>query len=116
MTTQILDLENVRMVGINNKYIWNPKMGRLILSREYRDFKNMIITCTTKIEDVKIEGIYIWFSGYCDIDAGIKAIIDGVCEKLGVNDREITRLHVNKLPIKRGQAGYLKVYIEGDKV
>ena len=103
---KVLDIENVKIIGKNNKYI-KGRNGQLILSKEYRDFKNMISLCCSKKMIEPPYMIVIDLEMYNDIDAPIQAILDGLtCIK---DDRYIEELYIYKTPIKRGQLGKVSV-------
>lgn len=108
----VLDIDNVKIIGKNKKYIKSRVTGNLILSPEYRDFKTQLFHAMKK---VNLDGPYyvtISLSTYLDIDAPVQAIFDTLEDK-GIikNDREILEYTVKKYPIKKGELGRIQVDI-----
>jgi Holliday junction resolvase RusA-like endonuclease len=112
---KIIDIEGIKIASINQKYGFAN--GRAYLTKQYRDFKRLIVMPCKKF---KLDGPYrlqIEFGGYIDIDAPIKCILDGIATA-GVicNDREVYELKVIKYPQKKGADNWLIVHIETIKI
>lgn len=109
----ILSIENIKLGSINEKYAWNKKLGRLILSDTYRDFKNLIILKAVRGQIKAPYKVMIKAETYRDIDNFIKPLHDGL-EVAGIisNDRYILEEHIYKTPIKRGRPNKIDVWIE----
>jgi len=107
---EILNIKNIKIPSINNKYQYNPKIKRLFLNDAYRNFKKLVSLYCRKY---KLQGPYevsITFSGSVDIDNPIKPILDGLQDaEVITDDREIQRLVVNKYPMKRTDENWLIV-------
>lgn len=58
--------------------------------------------------------VAIEFQGYCDVDAPIKCVLDGIFRPgiIDTDDRQVMELIVKKKHIKRGSLGSIQVYIE----
>lgn len=97
---KVLDVENIPIVSVNRKYI-KGRNGRLILSREYREFKNNVAKLCRKCAIEKPYIVNISYSGRNDIDNSIKPILDAL-EFAGVlcNDKYVHELRVRKIPAK----------------
>jgi len=115
---KILDIENIKLPSINNKFGLHKKRLRLFVLNDYSDFKMLIhdYAITTVAGQERIEPPYhirIAYSGYVDIDAFVKPLLDGL-ESSGVieNDRYVQKLTIEKTPLKRGQPGNLEVWLE----
>lgn len=112
----IVDLNNINMASINQKYINKS----FVLSKEYRNFKDAVSwNCKAHIKEKEFDilrkfKIAIEFSAYCDVDAPIKPILDGIFRPgiIDADDRQVLELHIIKKPLKRGSLGSLQVYIE----
>ena len=109
----IISLNNIKIASINQKYNYNPKTGKLFLSKPYRDFKNLIILNATRKKIEAPYAITIEVETYNDIDSFCKPLLDGL-EKAGVidNDKSILKMHIYKTQIKRGQPNKLDVWVE----
>ncbi len=110
---QVISIQNLKFVSLNRKYIKNRYTGQLMLSTEYRNFKDLI---TLSVRKGFIEPPYrvrIEMETPQDIDNSLKAIFDAI-QQAGVidNDRNILEANLIKTPVKKGQAGSLKVFIE----
>ena len=115
---KILDIENIKLPSINNKFGLDKKRMRLFVLKEYSDFKMLIhdYAITTVAGQERIEPpyhVHVEYSGYVDIDAFIKPLLDGL-ESAGIieNDRYVQKLTIEKTPLKRGQLGCLEVWLE----
>lgn len=110
MSNYVIDLKDIKFGSINNRYNRN-----FSLTKEYRNFRKMLVlVCDKKkLKPPYFVSINIWC--YQDIDASIKVILDAL-EIAGTikNDRDIIILFVKKYPIKKGKKGSLKVYVEGN--
>jgi Holliday junction resolvase RusA-like endonuclease len=114
---KIIDIEGIKIASINQKYGYNRTLGRAFISKEYSQFKKLVIMSCKKL---RLDGPYrlqIEFGGYIDIDAPIKCIMDGI-ETAGViyNDREVYELKVIKYPQKKGADNWLIVHIDTIKI
>ena len=107
-----LDISNIKLISKNKKY-GISRAGTLILTKEYRNFKKEIhFSCKnilTKINSPYI--VKIDLETPMDIDASIQPILDGMQGKSFKNDSQILKLVVNKIKIKKGQLGSLKVWV-----
>jgi len=108
--TLVLDLNNVKLASINNKYI----SRQYILTKEYRNFKKLATKACAKLNMDPPYKITIMFKMYKDIDAPLKPVLDAL-ETAGIitNDRYVTELHIHKETIKRGHPEAVKVWVEG---
>lgn len=108
---KVIDMKEVKLRSVNNKYNLNPKTKRLFLNPTYRKLKEEL---TAQVKDVEVEAPYkvlIVFDTYLDIDNPVKLILDSLGGII-TNDRDILCLTVVKRPIIRGRPGRLKVYLE----
>lgn len=108
MYKKVLDLKNISLVSINEKYI-NKKFAT---SKEYKDYKEMVFLCCKKgkLYNGKISlKIIVWTNK--DIDNVLKPTIDGL-ERIIKNDRNILELIVQKIEIKRDEKEAITVYIK----
>jgi len=110
---KVLELHNIKIPSINNKFGYNPKINRLYVLPEYNSFKNIIKNNVSNIHIEPPYSISILFSAYIDIDNPIKPTLDALQES-GIidNDKNIIELSIIKSPIKRGQPGSISIYIE----
>jgi hypothetical protein len=111
-TVRVLDIDNVKIPSINKKYILSN--GRLVLSREYRDFKNLLTGLVSRrMKFAPPHFMSIEISTYKDIDNCVKLIIDAVAGA-GIieNDRSVLQLYVEKIPRKKGEPERLIVSVE----
>lgn len=109
----ILEAEGIKLISVNDKFM--IARGRMILTSKYRSCKQEIFWRTIKppkFDKSKSYLINIWMHGYIDIDNHNKVVIDGVCQRLDYNDRDLLELHVYKVKRKRGKLAYLRVEIE----
>lgn len=108
---QILNIKNIRMCSVNNKYI-----GRsFAISPDYRNFKKLIKALTKKIPCKPPYYFYVELKMYMDIDNPMKVIQDAMCEKLEINDRDILGVHIVKETQKRGLPGELRIWLDDEK-
>jgi Holliday junction resolvase RusA-like endonuclease len=96
--TRVIDLNEVKLTSVNRKYILSK--GRLVLSKEYRDFKKMISLCCRKKQkwNIPIRVIIRFdYASRFDIDNPCKPILDGM-QDAGIisNDAIIKQLFVIK--------------------
>lgn len=110
---KVVDIENIKIPSINNKYGYNPKSGKLYLNGPYREFKKLLVSHCV---DISIAGPYsvsIFIEGYLDIDNAIKVTLDAIQEK-GVidDDKNVLELNIIKVPAKRGTPGSIAVYVD----
>jgi Holliday junction resolvase RusA-like endonuclease len=110
--TRVIDLNEVKLTSVNRKYI--VARGRLVLSKEYRDFKKIISLCCRKSKSWNIPirvTIRVDYKSRFDIDNPNKPILDGM-EDSGIisNDSIIKQLFVIKDEEYKG--GRLTVDIE----
>jgi Holliday junction resolvase RusA-like endonuclease len=111
---KILELVDVKLAKINQKFNVNRKTGALFANKEYTKFKNDVATCTLVPSNFDYKESFcleIYVSTYSDIDASIKPILDGICMKLGMDDKYILNLHIYKKPIKKGYPETLRVFL-----
>lgn len=109
----VIDLENVHLACINQKFGYNPKTGRLFATAQYKDFKKLLVMSAKKGAIKAPYHVKIEFSGRADIDAHIKPILDSL-QIAGIldNDKSVMRLSVFKRnPERRGETR-LKVGVE----
>jgi Holliday junction resolvase RusA-like endonuclease len=111
MMQKVIDLQDVQIRSVNKKYIINRRTGRLVPSREYREFKNILEWACTGKSIEKPYRVKILLETYLDIDNPLKAILDSL-NKIIEDDRYILELIVCKKPLKRGKKGKIKVFIE----
>lgn len=110
---EVLNLENIKIGSVNNKYGLSKKTKKFFLNKDYKAFKKLIMVYCRKVKVESPYHIVIIFDGYIDIDNPIKPILDGM-EEAGViiNDRYIIQLTVKKNPLPRGKKNKLKIFIE----
>jgi len=97
---RILDISNIRLVSLNNKYYKN--FG---LTKEYRGFKDTIKLLAKKQKIKPPVRIEIYMETPLDIDNPMKPIFDGL-EKISFDDdKYILELKVFKKAIKRASKG-----------
>lgn len=113
--TKIIDLENIDLVSINEKYgaTIRSRKPALYTTEKYKRFKKLICDNVKKISIDPPYKIFVEVSCYADIDSFLKPLLDGI-ELSGVikNDRYFTELNVKKTNQKRGRPSVLKVFIE----
>lgn len=104
----ILDT-TISFVGKNKKYIKNKHTGQLILSPEYRKFKQDLFI---RIKKIKGNFPFIILELFCyhDIDAVIQPVLDSISKKLKQNDRDIQLLIVVKHFVPKGQTNRLVIH------
>jgi len=105
---QVMNIDSIKFGSLNNKYNKN-----FSLTRSYRDFKNLLILSTVKGKIDPPYSILILANMYQDYDNVLKPIGDAL-QSTGVidDDKNILAVKIIKEPIKRGQMGSLKVWIE----
>jgi Holliday junction resolvase RusA-like endonuclease len=112
----ILDVENVTLPNVNQKYGYSPTSRRLYLNKEYREFENVIITLMQRYaRGVKVDPPYsisIHVKTYMDADNFLKPIIDSM-SKAGIigNDKDVLHYEVVKTPKKKGSGSCIKVEV-----
>lgn len=125
---KILDLDNIRIIGKNRKYILGRGRRQLVLSPEYREFVATIANhVRASFASVQFYGLLnagkVWYPPYIvridysmahDIDAPVQATLDAMV-RAGVieDDKHINQLHVFKHDRKRGAPGRIEIYLEG---
>ena len=129
MLITIIDIDNLYFVSLNKKYTKSKTTHKLILTDEYRKFKdtlNGFITqgmkkLTAACNDYKFPldppyQLFIQASCYLDYDNILKPIGDSL-ENTNVitNDKFITSVTITKSPIQRGAPGSLQVFIKSLK-
>lgn len=107
---RIVDISEIKLTSINQKYIFNPRIHRLALSPKYAAMKRLIESVVVKAKCLPPYKVVISISTYLDLDAPIKCVLDAIKPAI-TDDRDIVELHVYKEPLKRGVAGYLRVDI-----
>jgi Holliday junction resolvase RusA-like endonuclease len=105
----VLSLKSIKLPSINKKYILSRR--RLILSKQYREFKEYLSAQCLKVDICPPYFVKIYVESYADIDNGIKMIIDSLKGNCIGDDRDIIKLEVIKKKIKRGKSGRLEVYV-----
>ena len=109
----IVDIENIKLPTINNRYGVNSKTGQLYLSSEYRRFKRDLVNCCRKVIILPPYSIIISQKTYKDIDATIKILLDSLQQARVIkDDKFIINLHIIKIPILKGQPESLKIDVE----
>jgi Holliday junction resolvase RusA-like endonuclease len=111
---KILDLKNIKIASVNKKYGYNPKSGKLYLTKEYKDFKNLV-TKSVIIPNEIIEKPYcvkVEVETPHDIDNYLKPLFDAL-EKSSIieNDKYICKLTVKKKTIKKGTKSSIRVFL-----
>lgn len=110
----IIDLENIKLKSINNKYGFNPKSRRLYLTPEYRDFKNLLIKNAWIKQIDPPYNVFIEMESAIDIDNALKCILDALQESGCISDdKHVHNLTIKKTPAKRGALNKLRVSVEG---
>lgn len=105
----ILELDNIKIPTINQKYGFSPKSRKLYLNHDYRKFKELLHYSTTSgLLDPPYE-IVIEIKTYKDIDAAIKVILDSLEGVVIENDKFINKLTIFKIPIKKGSLESLRI-------
>ena len=95
---RVVELENIKIPSLNNKYGMNKYTGQLFLTKEYREFKKLIESNCIPCDVRPPYYVYIEVTGYNDIDNAIKPILDGIEGKAIDNDKNVLRLVVEKIP------------------
>lgn len=109
---EVINVQNVKIPSINQKYGVNRKTGRLFLNRDYRLFKEALsLVCSKKMLPSPYK-VLIEIENYGDIDNQIKLIQDSLQGNCIDNDNNIYELIVRKTPLKRGKCGSIKVFVE----
>jgi Holliday junction resolvase RusA-like endonuclease len=112
---KIIDLNNVKLPRVNNRYY-----GNFALKREYQVGKQILVydiiknTQSYKLPDLyKYVAVYITVSTHLDIDSYLKPLMDAM-QEAGVidNDKNIVSLHVEKTIVKRTVPNRIEVWIE----
>jgi Holliday junction resolvase RusA-like endonuclease len=107
----VLSLESCKIPSINHKYLISKRTGKFILCRSYREIKRLL---TDKCKAVKIAPPYrveIYIETSCDIDNGLKVILDSLTNAID-DDDHILDLRIIKKKIKRARPGKLLVTVE----
>ena len=79
--------------------------GRRFKTRKYKKFENDLLLLLPKIETTDFSSIEITYgfsSKLADIDNPTKLVIDIMQKRYGFNDKDITRLVLNKVLTKKG--------------
>lgn len=107
----VADIQNIKIIGKNKKNTISKITGKIILSNEYRIFKEEIYYSTfkKKIDPPYLVGIRIWCAH--DIDAAEVAILDGIQGRAIDNDKNIEFKVIQRIPIKRGSLGRIQIYV-----
>jgi len=102
-----------KLCSINERYTARVIKGKpmLLLSTKYRQHKKYISEHCLK-PNFQPNKVVIKVTTYLDIDSNIKLILDGLQEG-GVfkNDRQITRLEVDKIVNKKGHKDRYEVWV-----
>jgi Holliday junction resolvase RusA-like endonuclease len=113
---KITSISGIKLPSINQKFNLNRKTGQLFANKEYKDFKDTIFyqalshKMTFRIADNNIK-IEIHMRTYLDIDNILKPLIDGICEGMGVNDKNVNYLVVTKTPCKKNELSAIEAWI-----
>ncbi len=108
----VIDIENVHLACINQKFGYNPRSGKLFSTQKYKDFKKLLTMSARKGSIEAPYHIDIQFTGNADIDSHIKPILDSL-QDAGIidNDKHVYLLTVHKeKPLHNETA--LKVCVE----
>ena len=110
---KVIDIENIKIASINNKYGVNRRTGNLFITPEYRDFKALMIASARKYKIDPPYIVQIEIGTYIDIDNCIKPILDAL-ESRGIidNDKNVLRLDVEKESLKKNQPGTSSLFKE----
>lgn len=107
--TEVLNLENVKLARINNKYF----NGRFVLTNEYRDFKKLVAMSCRKGQIDPPYTVIMEFRSAADIDSHVKPVLDGLQNgHVLIDDSKVIELIVRKHTIKRGSPGSVIVWVE----
>jgi Holliday junction resolvase RusA-like endonuclease len=111
---EILNLENIKIKSLNDKFGYSPAYGKLYMSKEYKEFKELLVQCMCKTQIQPPYRVIIETEMYIDIDNPIKVIIDAM-QTAGVieDDRHIIKLDVYKKQVKRNAENKLRILVEG---
>ena len=111
MIAKVIDLENIKIVGINKKYNVNKK-GRMYLSDGYRVFKKMLVFSCVKTKIPPPYHVKIKTHCYHDIDAVTKVILDAI-QTAGVidDDKNVLMCTQYKMPISKNTPGKIQVEV-----
>lgn len=105
-----------KFVSINKKYTLS-KSRRLILTKEYRNFKNFVGAHCKQVKSSKFEisdkplRIDFVIRTYKDIDNMEKCVIDGMQNVVYKDDSKIIEKHTYKIPQKRGEEELIKIKV-----
>lgn len=108
----VIDAE-LKLPAINNKYCISRFSRQLVLSSDYRAGKDALSISCRNLLITTPYGIKIEVETYKDIDSCVKAVIDVVSEKIGMNDKDCLELVVSKKRRKRGSIDKIKVSVWG---
>ncbi len=113
---KILDIDNIKIVGKNNqrRMLRIGNHNRIGNTKEYTEFKNIIGMFANKnIKYKQNDILYFKFHMYNDIDAPLSCILDAL-ESADVinNDREVNKIQIEKIPLKRGSLGRIEIYLK----
>jgi Holliday junction resolvase RusA-like endonuclease len=115
----ILNIKDIRLIGINERYTRNKYTKNLILTDRYRNQHEYLALEVLKTMRVKGYrqligniGVEIYIETSKDIDAVIKPILDGL-QSGGIikNDSAIISLIVNKVKITPKSLECIKVWV-----
>jgi Holliday junction resolvase RusA-like endonuclease len=104
---KVISLDNIKFASLNKKYY-----GNFRLTKEYREFKNLLmLSCKKGLIRSPYEMI-IEVSMYNDYDNILKPIGDAL-QSAGIimNDKDILAVYIIKHPLKRGTLGKLEVQV-----
>jgi len=104
---KVIDIDDVKFGSLNRKYKRN-----FYLTKEYREFKKLLIYSCKKVKASKPYIIEIRVHCYQDIDNVIKPILDALeFRKIIDNDRNVQEIVIHKNHIKKNELGKLQVWI-----
>ena len=93
---------NIKPLSVNE--CWQGKRFKTPLYKKYE--QNMLLILPKFKVNIESElGIFLEFgfsSSLCDLDNPVKPLIDILQKKYGFNDKNIVKLNINKVLVKKG--------------
>lgn len=110
---KVVDLENIKIVSVNQKYGVNPKTGIIYTDKKYKAFKLLVKSHCLRQFIEPPYSVTIEIDTYVDITNFEKCVIDGI-QDAGIidNDKNILKLTVFKNPIPKNKLGNISVTVE----
>jgi hypothetical protein len=104
----------IKFKSINNKFGVSKLTGKFYLTKEYREFKELLVQSCLKIKLPPPYKLYIEAGCYIDL-SNFQKVLEDALEIAGVidNDRNITEYHAVKKSLPKNRPGYLIVCVEG---